>query len=405
MTGRRSILLLGGSAQQVIAIEKARELGYRTVLCDYLPNNPGRLVADSFYQVSTTDYGAVLDVARSEHVSGILAYASDPAAPTAAYVAECLGLPGNPLKSVEVLSEKHLFREHLRKSGLPCPKSVSFDSGCSFDELACALRGFIWPIVVKPTDSSGSKGVTVVEDMDGIDAAASAARSYSRNGLLIAEEFIRRSYPNVIGGDIFVVDGEVRFWGLMDCLRDDCMGGMVPVGEMLPTALPAELLERVRDVLSRLVSSLGIVSGEMNVEVIVGEDGEPYVLELGARAGGNMIPVQLSDASGIDLVAASVRCAMGEDPGEVSFAGDGPAVAHLVLHSREAGDFDCVEYGALAPHLYREVLYSEPGDKVASFENAGDAVGIAFFRFGYADEMREMLATSAPRVCLRGGRR
>ena len=83
----KKIMLLGGSAQQIIAIEKAKELGYFTVLCDYLPDNPGQYIADKFYQVSTTDKEAVLDVAKKENINGILSYASDPAAPTAAYVA------------------------------------------------------------------------------------------------------------------------------------------------------------------------------------------------------------------------------------------------------------------------------------------------------------------------------
>ena len=90
----KKLLLLGGSAQQVIAIKTAKRLGCETILCDYLPDNPGRCEADRFYLVSTTDEQAVLEVARREQVDGVLAYASDPAAPTAAYVAEKLGLPG-----------------------------------------------------------------------------------------------------------------------------------------------------------------------------------------------------------------------------------------------------------------------------------------------------------------------
>ena len=115
MSRKKSILLLGGSAQQVVAIGKARELGYRTVLCDYLPDNPGQHHADSFHLVSTTDREAVLKVAREEGVDGVAAYASDPAAPTAAYVAESLGLPGVPLRIAEAFCEKHLFRMFLRE--------------------------------------------------------------------------------------------------------------------------------------------------------------------------------------------------------------------------------------------------------------------------------------------------
>lgn len=107
----KRILLLGGSAQQVIAIETAKKLGYYTILCDFLTDNPGQYAADKFYLVSTTDKEAVLEVAKKENIDGVLAYASDPAAPTAAYVAEKLGLPGNPYESVEILCNKDRFRE------------------------------------------------------------------------------------------------------------------------------------------------------------------------------------------------------------------------------------------------------------------------------------------------------
>ena len=95
----KKLLLLGGSAQQVIAIESAKRLGYSTVLCDYLPDNQGQYKADKFFLVSTTDKEAILEVAIKENIDGVVAYASDPAAPTAAYVAEKLGLPGNPYES------------------------------------------------------------------------------------------------------------------------------------------------------------------------------------------------------------------------------------------------------------------------------------------------------------------
>ena len=95
-TGKK-LLLLGGSEQQVIAIKKAKELGFYTVLCDYLGDNPGQNVADKFYQESTTDKEAILRVAMDEEIDGIIAYASDPAAPTAAYVAE--NGNGTPCKS------------------------------------------------------------------------------------------------------------------------------------------------------------------------------------------------------------------------------------------------------------------------------------------------------------------
>ena len=392
--GQRSILMLGGSRQQVVAIEKAKELGFRTVLCDYLPDNPGQHSADVFYQESTTDRELILEIAHRENVSGVLAYSSDPASPTAGYVAEAMGLPTNPLVAIETMSEKHLFRAFLKEAGLPCPQAAPFPEDAPVGEVADLVKGFRFPVVVKPTDSSGSKGVTVLDDLTVLDAAIAHASEFSRNGILICEEYIRKTFPHVIGGDIFVVDGEVRFWGLMSCLRDDGLGGLVPVGKKVPSGLSAEENDAVKDVLQRLVTALGVRFGELNVEVILGEGGMPYVLELGSRAGGNMIPVQLSDASGVDLVAANVLCAMGEDPGDISWdsAECEGAYATYVLHSGAEGSFQGIEKSdAIAPHVYREVVYKEPGEPVEAFDGANKALGIEFLRFNGEAGMNELL--------------
>lgn len=125
----KKILLLGGSAQQLVAIEAAKKLGYYTVVCDYLPDNPGQYIADKFYGISTTDVEAVYEVAKTEKVDGILAYASDPAALPAAIVAERLGLPTNPAKSVEILGLKYPWRQFLQDNNFACPKVYSFQIG------------------------------------------------------------------------------------------------------------------------------------------------------------------------------------------------------------------------------------------------------------------------------------
>ena len=126
MTGQKKLLLLGGSAQQVVAIRSAKEMGYYTVLCDYLPDNPGQYVADKYYNASTTDVEAVYEIAKAEQVDGILAYASDPAALPAALVADRLGLPTNPPEAVRILGVKHEFRRFLQEQGFACPRFHTF---------------------------------------------------------------------------------------------------------------------------------------------------------------------------------------------------------------------------------------------------------------------------------------
>lgn len=394
----RSILLLGGSAQQVVAIETAKRLGYRTILCDYLPDNPGQYVADVFYQESTTDRETVLEIATKENIEGVLAYASDPASPVAAYVAEQLGLPTNPLSTVETMSQKHLFREHLRKNGFPCPASAPFAADDDLEEVWRLLQGFSLPIVVKPTDSSGSKGVSIVDSEQEFIDAVEAARKISKNDVLIAEEYIEKSYPHVVGGDIFVVDGEIRFWGLMDCMRD-AQADLIPTGKMAPTGLSETQMEAAKEILRTLVRSLGVRFGELNVEIIFGKNDVPYVLELGSRAGGNMIPVQLSDMSGIDLVAANVFCAMGEQPERIDFEQPQEAYATHVLHSLQGGTYKAVQIDdELLPHVYRQVLYAREGDQVEPFNGANRAIGIVFAKFDSAQQMRDNMLKINDRI-------
>lgn len=388
----RSLLMLGGSPHQLIAIETAKRLGYRTVLCDYLPDNPGQFIADVYYPVSTTDRDAVIEVARKECVEGVLAYATDPASPIAAAVAEELGLPTNPLSAVETMSQKHLFREHLKQQGFPCPASMAFSAKDDLEKTWESLQSFTLPIVVKPTDSSGSKGVSIVEDQASFVLAVEAADKINNNGVLIAEEYIEKEYPCVIGGDIFVIDGEVRFWGLMDCMRDTAVE-LVPTGKKTPTNLSAEQKRSIKDALQRLVRTLGIRFGEMNVEVILGRENTPYIIELGSRAGGNMIPVQLSDASGIDLVEANVLCAMGETPENLDYDLSHDAYATHVLHSLQDGIFDGIEIDeVLSPSVYRTILYEQEGEQIESFDGANKALGIIFMRFDSLQQMNDNMA-------------
>lgn len=388
----KKILLLGGSAQQLVAIRVAKELGYYTVVMDYLPDNPGQYEADMFYGESTTDVEAVYRIANKEQADGILAYASDPAALPAAIVAERLGLPTNPAKSVEILGLKYPWREFLQSNGFACPKHFSFHPDTPISEIKGAAKTFAFPLVVKPTDSSGSKGVTVLENWEGMEKAIAWANSYSRNKVLLIEEYIQRGFPSVIGGDIFVWDGKIVLYGEMECLRDMDRSPLIPIGKKKPLQVSELQKKRIHSELQRIVTALDIRFGEMNIEIILDKDDNVHFLELGPRAGGNMIPIQLSDAFGIDLVKANVQAAMGEIPDFV----DQPIISnpgcymHYVLHSYKAGHFKEIEIdGCIRKYVYREVIYKKEGDEVEVFDGAGKALGIIFLHFDTVEQMEK----------------
>ena len=188
------ILFLGASAFQLAPIKYAKSVGHHTIVCDYLPDAPGHKIADEGFVTSTTDKEAVLKLAKDCHVHAVIAYASDPAAPVAAYVCDKLGLPGNPVEAVDTMTYKDKWREFQRIHDFPCP--IGFGSSPYF------------PVIVKPVDSSGSKGVSIVHHDYEYESAVAYALTHSRKGKFVCESLVEKDGYQ-IAGDAFVVDGVI----------------------------------------------------------------------------------------------------------------------------------------------------------------------------------------------------
>lgn len=385
----KKILLLGGSAQQIIVIETAKKMGYYTVLCDYLVDNPGQYCADKFYLVSTTDRNAVLKVAKDEHISGVLAYASDPAAPTAAYVAEQLGLPTNPLESVEILCNKDRFRKFLKENGFNTPVAKGYSDK---EEALRDKEYYKLPVIVKPVDSSGSKGATVLHSWEDSGKAIDFAFSFSRSHRIIIEEFIEKKHEYLIGGDIFVVDGKVVLWGLLNCHRDTSVNPLVPVGKSYPLLLDQEDEMEVHNTLQRIIDRLHLRFGSVNVELVIDHNNRVWPIDIGPRAGGNMIPDLLGMIFGVDIAELSVKAAMGIKV-ETTHRECTQYYATHNLHSSREGIFETIYFSdEIKPFIIKTCIYKKKGDAVQYFDNASKALGIVFFRFETLDKMLKILS-------------
>ena len=390
MKEKKKILLLGGSAQQIIAIETARKMGYYTILCDFLSDNPGQFVADKFYLASTTDKDKILEIAKDEKIDGILAYASDPAAPTAAFVAEKLSLPGNPYESVEILCNKDKFRKFLKDHNFNTPKAKGYN------DIEKAIKDiendyFKFPIIVKPVDSSGSKGVRVLYDIDDIKKALEFSLSFSRSKKIIIEEYIEKKHKYLIGGDIFVINGKIVVWGLLNCHRDSNVNCLVPIGKSYPLYLENEDIENVKRVLQNLVTKLKIDSGAMNVELVIDKNNDVYPIDIGPRNGGNMIPDLLGYIFNIDIVKMTIKVAMGKKI-KIDTSLSNPFFATYNLHSKDAGIFKTIEFSnEIQSHIIRKCIYKKEGDIVEYFDNSAKALGIIFLKFESMDEMLDMM--------------
>ena len=391
----KKLLMLGGSLYQTYAIKEAKRLGYYVITCDYLPSNPGHKYADEYYNVSTTDKDAVLKLAEELDVDGVVAYASDPAAPTAAYVCEKLGLPTSPYESVNILSNKDLFRDFLQKNGFNCPKAMGF---ASYEEALMCIDEFHFPVMVKPVDSSGSKGINKMTDKSQLKTFVEDALSYSRANRFLIEEFIVKK-GHQISGDAFSVDGKLVFHCLGNEFYDpNCDKDFAPLGECWPFQMDHKYIDDLERQLQRLMTLLNMKSNAYNVEAIVGEDDKVYLLELGARSGGSLIPQVTEYATGIDMVTWVIQAAAGDkiDVSKLDGRKELPINGYwsnYMVHSNDTGFFQSISFeeSFKKNHLVDWVTDIKVGDAVHKFRDAQDCIVEFILKYDSMEQMFDVI--------------
>lgn len=391
----KKLLMLGGSLYQTFAIKEAKRLGYYVITADYLPSNPGHKYADEYHNVSTTDKEAVLKLAKELEVDGVVAYASDPAAPSAAYVCEQMGLPTSPYKSVEILSNKDLFRQFLQENGFNCPKAMGFTT---YEDALNHIGEFTLPVMVKPVDSSGSKGINKMTDKSQLKAFVEDALHYSRGKRFLIEEFIVKK-GHQISGDAFSVDGKLVFHCLGNEFYDpNCDKDFAPLGECWPFQMDHKYIEDLEEQLQRAMSLLDMKSNAYNVEAIVGEDDKVYLLELGARSGGSLIPQVTECATGVNMVTWVIQAAAG-DPIDLSVLEgrkEKPIKGYwsnYMVHSDKTGKFQSISFNPdfEKNHLVDFVNDLKVGDEVHRFRDAQDCIGEFILKYESMDQMFEVI--------------
>jgi biotin carboxylase len=381
------VLFLGGSAAQMPAISYAREAGYYVITADYLPQNPGHALAHEYHNVSTIDKEGILKLAASLEIDGIVAYASEPAAPTAAFVAERLGLPTNPYATVDILTSKDRYRAFLAQQGFACPRHTVCRS---LDEARPSAHELTLPVVIKPVDSSGSRGVSVLRDWGELEPAFATALSFSRAKRVILEEFIGRMGEQIIG-EGFVWNGEL----ILSCFGkhrfDPGINGLVPIGGDFPFG-EEDTRRRLCRELQRLITAVGLQMGPMNLELRLGTNGEVYLMEVTPRNGGNLIPQLVTHATGFDMVKNAVDVALGcacDRPSADETAG---FHSYCVLHSTSDGILDKLAFSPrLRAKIIEEKIWIKPGARVAKFTGAPCSIGVLILRFDSAQEMEEIM--------------
>lgn len=385
-------MLLGGIRYLLPVIKAAHEQGYYVITADYLPDNVAHRYSDEYVNVSIIDKEAVLKVAREKKIDGIMSFGVDPGVVSASYVQNRMGLPSSgPFESVEILQNKDKFRTFLSENGFNVPWAFGFSS---MNDAFTSTDRFSYPLMVKPTDSAGSKGVTRVDKEDSLKEALEYAFKHSIKGNIIVEEFIEKQGCSS-DSDSFSVNGELQFVSFSAQRFDEnAAGAFVPAAFSWPSTMNMRQEFELRSELQRLLALLKMDTSVYNIETRVGVNGKTYIMEVSPRGGGNRLSEMIRYSTGVDMITASVRAAVGDS---IDGIGQKPYIGHwaeIVLHADKEGIFEKIEISEeLSAEIVEKDLWVQSGDKVDSFEGANNAIGMLILKFDSPQELEHALAT------------
>lgn len=374
MPKQKKLMLLGGLRYLIPVIEAAHKLGIYVITCDYLPDNIAHKYSDEYCNISILDKEAVLNEARRLQIDGIMSFAVDPGVVTAAYVADKMGLPqSGPYESVCILQNKDRFREFLTKNGFNVPKAKGFSPE---DDILKGIEGFEWPLIVKPTDSAGSKGVKRIDNLSQLNEAIKNAFDHSFSKRIIIEEFIEQEGCSS-DSDCFSVDGVLKFVSFSAQRFDkDAPNPYTPSAFSWPSTMTEEQESELSSELQRLITLLGMKTSIYNVETRVGKNGKAYIMEVSPRGGGNRLSEMIRFSTGVDLITNAVRTAVGEPVNNLEQRPYKGNWVEIILHSEKSGIFQCLDIpDEIENIIFEKDLWIKEGDFITAFNGANDTIG------------------------------
>lgn len=400
---QKKLMLLGGLRYLLPIIEEAHKLGVYVITADYLPDNIAHKYSDEYCNVSIIDKEAVLAKARELQIDGILSHAVDPGVTTAAYVAEQMGLPFQcSYEAACILQDKSRFRQFLMENGFNCPKAKGYTN---VEDALKDVDYFNWPVIVKPVDSAGSKGVTKVERPTDLKQAIDKALESSISKHFIIEDFLEKDGYSA-GSESFVVDGKLVYNGFYDQHFDDeAANPYTPSAEIWPSVMAPKYQEEIKTELQRLVDLLHITTGIFNVECRVCKNGRAYIMEVSPRGGGNRLAEMLNYAADVNINEAETRKAMGLPVTGIHEPNYKGHFAIQVLHSDIKGIFDHIEVDEefYKKHIIEQEIRVERGESVMGFSGANNAIGTHFLKFESRKELDYALTHTNEwmKICVR----
>ncbi|MBF0406206.1 MAG: ATP-grasp domain-containing protein [Candidatus Riflebacteria bacterium] len=370
---KKRILILGAGVHQLDIIKTAVNAGCHVITLDYLPDNIGHKYSHQFVNCSTVDIDGVLKHAKDLQIDGICTACSDIALPTVAHVGTELGLKVVPPSVAETVTYKESFRDFQKSSNLSHP---GFVWGSSFDELIAGLEKLTYPIVFKPTDRSGSRGVCMIREFS-VDECRNAfddAKKFSRRGIVIAEEYVKGID---VSGDAFLRDGKILFCGITRKM----LRNFVPTGHMLPTDISEAEQSLLKQELQKTCTMINYLDGPLDIDAKI-LPGKVVIIEMAVRCGGNGIVPLMRRGFGADLSLATIQHSLGEKA-DIPHRDVPNGSASMMIIPEKSGTFydtiDEKELKKIVPEVFQLLISVKSGEEIPPFQHSGNIIGLALF--------------------------
>ena len=361
----KKILIIGASYLQLPLIKKAKDIGLETHVFAWEEGAVGKKISDFFYPISIIEKERILEVAKSISPDGVISIASDLAIATVNYLSNKLGLIGNTMETTRQTTNKYIMRKKLMSGGFPCPEFVLCHEGTYIEP-----NDFQYPVIVKPTDRSGSRGITKVLQQDKLTKAIERAKKESFNSEVLIEEFIK-------GNEISVEMISCKGKHFPLAITDKITSGdpyFVEFEHHQPSAIGDKCSEEILSMVTSALDCLGVENGASHSELLLTSDGRNVFVEIGARMGGDCIGSDLVELStGYDFVKGVIEIALDTFTGVKKKQSNYSGIYFIKNNSGkviEVEDKTC-KYS----QIIRKEINVKLGDKLNPIMESGDRLG------------------------------
>ena len=391
----KKIMILGASILQLPAIEKAKEIGLEVIAVDMNPEAVGFKIPGVVKEViSTIDTKAILEAAKRHQINGIMTLASDMPMQSVAVVSHEMGLVGISEDTALKATNKAFMRDALKEAGVPVPLYFRVKGKDAFKEAVKEVRDAGYKCIVKPADNSGSRGVNLLKEDSNLDAAYDYTIEYSRGGELVVEEFMEGPEVSV---ETLAFDGDVHVIQITDKLTTGAPY-FVEMGHSQPSQLSENVQEQIKEVTKAANRAIGIQNGPSHTEIKVTKDG-PKIVELGARLGGDCITTHLVPLStGVNMVEASIRIALGEKPNLEAKWNKGSANRYLKTETGIVEEIRGMEDAECLSGVMQVSIVHGVGEEVGEIRSSVDRAGFVIAQAENAQKAVEIAEEGRKRI-------